>query len=135
MTDRVAYPRHPAHLDPYIEVLGHELAVTFLIAMGGCRARFPSDPGGRSYAEALIGPEALRELSRRMPSEIREIPFPRSWLIRALHAEGMTHGQICRALKTSDRNVRETLADRSWSPARQEPLDDLPLFRFLGGSD
>lgn len=105
----VCYPRHPAHLDPYVEVLGPALAVSFLVMFGGSQLYFPNDPGGRSAAEALIGADRLRDLGQRMREPRVEVPIPRSWLIRALHAEGLSVPQICRALKTSGTNVKRII--------------------------
>ncbi|KHQ53003.1 hypothetical protein [Mameliella alba] len=115
----IRYPRHPAHLDPYIEVLGPELAVSFLVMFGGAPLYFPDDPMGRSSAEHLIGAVRLRELGQRMPSNRVAIPMPKNWLIRALHAEGLSMPQICRTLKTSHSNVKRTLRE-----ARQGRYDD-----------
>lgn len=117
------YPRHPAHLDPYIEVLGPELAVRFLIEFGGTPAYFPDDPKGKSAAEALIGPERLRALGARMPSNWAEIPMPRPWLIRALDAEGKSVAAICRLLHTSSTNVKKQLrlAKKAQLSAGAEP--------------
>lgn len=121
------YPRHPAHLDPYIEVLGHELAISFLIMFGGSPIYFPNDPAGKSAAEQLIGPERLRALGARMPENRVEIPIPKPWLIRALHAEGLSVGQICRALKTSSTNVKRILREAGDLKAPPDP-DQLSLF-------
>ncbi|WP_425099158.1 hypothetical protein [Tropicibacter sp. S64] len=110
MTDRVAYPRHPAHLDVYVEELGPALAVRFLTEFGGAPLYFPEDPKGKSAAEALIGADRLRALGARMPQNRVTIPMPKAWLIRALHAEGKSAPAICRSLKTSIRNVQRTLA-------------------------
>lgn len=100
----VCYPRHPAHLDPYVEVLGPSLAVRFLIAFGGCPLSFPDDPKGKSMAEAMIGPERLRALGQRMADNRVSVPMPRPWLILALSAEGKDTAEICRILKTTQRN-------------------------------
>ncbi|WP_420324615.1 hypothetical protein [Mameliella sp.] len=127
MTDPVAYPRHPAHLDPYIEVLGPRMAVSFLVMFGGSPLYFPDDPRGRSAAEQLIGADKLRALGARMRSNLTEIPMPKNWLIRALHAEGLTVGQICRALKTSSTNVKRTLREAGASKPPSDP-DQLSLF-------
>jgi L-ascorbate metabolism protein UlaG (beta-lactamase superfamily) len=121
------YPRHPAHLDPFVDVLGHKLAVSFLIMFGGSPIWFSGDPKGRSAAEALIGAEKLRALSARMPVGRAEIPMPKNWLIRALHAEGLSVGQICRALKTSSTNVKRTLRETGADMPASDP-DQLSLF-------
>lgn len=92
-----------------MEVPGPAVAVSFLIMFGGSQLYFPNNPGGRSAAEALIGADRLRALGQRMRDHKAEVPMPRSWLIRALHAEGLNVRQICRTLKTTSRNVQATL--------------------------
>ena len=127
MTEPVAYPRHPAHPDPYIEVLGPRMAVSFLVMFGGSPLWFPDDPRGRSAAEQLIGADKMRALGARMRSNLTEIPMPKNWLIRALHAEGLSVGQICRALKTSSTNVKRTLREAGGDKPSADP-DQLSLF-------
>ncbi len=112
MTDHlpaIVYPRHPAHIAPYVEVLGPALAVRFLIEFGGVPRYFPTEPKGQSELEALIGPDKLKELGQRMPSNRMEIPLPKAWLIRALYAEGESVATICRRLKTTSSNVHRQL--------------------------
>ena len=63
----------------------------------------------------------------RMRSNLTEIPMPKTWLIRALHAEGLSVGQICRALKTSSTNVKRTLREAGGDKPSADP-DQLSLF-------
>ena len=121
------YPRHPAHLDAYIEVLGPELAIRFLIEFGGAPMYFPNDPAGRSAAEQMIGAQRLRNLGARMMAQKTEIPMPRNWLIRALHAEGRSVSQISRILKTTSSNVKRSLREAKQRPAPFDPIQ-LSLF-------
>lgn len=114
MTDQlpaIVYPRHPAHIDAYIEVLGPPLAVRFLIEFGGAPAYFPNEPKGRGEMENMIGADKLRELGQRMRDNRVELPMPKSWLILALHAEGKTVATICRTLKTSSTNVKRRIRE------------------------
>lgn len=111
------YPRHPAHLDPFVEELGPELAVRFLIAFAGCTLYFPDDPKGRSRAEGLIGAERLKVLGQRMRSNRAEIPVPRTWLILALTAEGKSTAEICRALKVTATTVKRARRENRWQVA------------------
>ncbi|MFW2545140.1 hypothetical protein ACN2XU_21115 [Primorskyibacter sp. 2E107] len=104
----IEYPRHPAHLDAYVEVFGPELAVQFLIAFGGAPLYFPGDPKVKSMAEALSGAERMRTLGARMPDNCVCNPMPRAWLIFALTAEGKGTSEICRRLKTTNTNVLRT---------------------------
>lgn len=140
MTIPTAYPRHPAHLDAFVEELGPEMAVRFLIAFGGARLYFPNDPRGRSRAEALIGADALRRLGQRMPSMKSEIPIANTWLIQALTAEGKGTAEICGMLRVSARTVKSVRQDLRRRPLLAPPppeampsLSDLPLFAASAG--
>ncbi|MBP0483961.1 hypothetical protein J5474_15885 [Sagittula sp. M10.9X] len=124
----MAYPRHPAHLDAYVEVLGYETAISFLVMFGGCQLYFPTDPAGRSAAEALIGADRLKRLGAMMRDPKTEIPMPKTWLIRALRAEGYSVAQICRALKTTTTNVKRTLREAGDEPMRKPDPDQFSLF-------
>lgn len=128
MSDRVAYPRHPAHLDAFVEELGPELAVRFLIAFGGARLYFPDDPKGKSRAEALVGADALRRLGARLPQKRAEIPTATTWVIQALAAEGKGTSEICRTLRVTARTVRSARKAMKALPPPTADLPELPLF-------
>ncbi|MGH1416879.1 MAG: helix-turn-helix domain-containing protein [Pelagimonas sp.] len=120
----IDYPRHPAHLTPYVETLGAELTVRFLIALGGCDMYFPGDPKGKSKAEELVGPERLKRLGQAMPSNRSRIPLPRVWLVHALQAEGRTVPETCRILKTTNVTVRNSLKKSPHGGSEPIPDDD-----------
>jgi len=104
------YPPHPAHLAPYIDVLGPRVALQFLLEFGGAPSLyFPHDPKGKSAAEALIGGAALRALGQRLPSQRVRVPRPRTWMIHALSAEGRSQSEICRLAGCSSETVRRSL--------------------------
>lgn len=128
MTEPVAYPRHPAHLDPYIEVLGPELAVRFLIEFGGARMYFPEDPKGKSRAEAMIGADALRRIGQRLTSNRPDIPIANTWLVQAMTAEGKGTWEICNTLRITIKTVREARKARKDLPPQDTELSELPLF-------
>ena len=107
---QTVYPPHPAHLDPYIEVLGARMTVQFLLEFGGTPSLyFPNDPRGKSAIEAMIGPEALRALGQRLPSQRANVPVARTWMIHALTAEGRRRAEVCRLLRCSAETVRRSL--------------------------
>jgi len=106
----IVYPRHPAHIDPYVAVLGPRLALCFLLEFGGTPSLyFPNDPKGKSAAEHLIGPERLRALGQRFASQRVEVPRPRTWIIHALKAEGATVSEICRVAGCTRPTVAKAL--------------------------
>lgn len=103
------YPRHPAHLAPYVDVLGPQLALKFLIEFAGARLYFPQDPKGKSAAERMIGRDLLEALGRRLGESLPRVPVARTWMIHALKAEGRSNNEICRTIKVSDETVRKAL--------------------------
>lgn len=126
-------PRPPAHVAPYVEVLGHDLTVAFLLEFGGARLYWARDPKGRSEAEALIGPEKLRDLGRVWGGEVSRVPTARVWLAHALHARGLPVNQIARRLHVTDVAVGKYLRrapDNSSAPQPQRRGDDRQLSLF-----
>lgn len=127
MSAPVSYPRHPAHLDAYVSVLGPALTLRFLLEFGGQRLYLPDSPKGKSAAEALIGAEKLAALSARLPSQLTEVPVAKVWVIQALTAEGHGVNEIVAKLRTTRRTV---IRARVSMPALEAPaeLPPLPLF-------
>jgi len=125
-------PRAPAHVAPYVEVLGHDLTVDFLLEFGGARLYWARNPKGRSEAEALIGAEKLRELGRVWGGEVSRVPTARVWLAHALHARGLPVNQIARRLHVTDVAIAKYLRqapDNSTSDAPRRG-DDRQLSLF-----
>ena len=104
-------PRPTAQVEPYVEALGAELAVTFLLAYGGAELYLPDDPKGQSSHERLIGYDAAKRLSaiaHRLP---RRVPLAKAWLSAMLAWQGNSAAQIARTLRISDVTVRRYLKE------------------------
>jgi hypothetical protein len=102
----VRYPRPPANLEPYVAVLGPDLAIDFLLRFGGARLYVPSQPGGRSAAEKMIGAERLRLLSLRLGERLtHRVPIGNRWIVAALAARGASVGDIARTVRVTDVSV------------------------------
>ncbi len=113
----------PAHLAPYVEELGVEVAVAFLLAFGGAELYLARDPKGRSRLVEVVGLEGARRLGERaalrgLPARV---PTGKPWIARVLHAQGLSKAEIARRLHTSDVTVRGYLADAKSDP-RQPSL-------------
>jgi len=129
----VSLPRPPAHVTPYVDALGHDLAVEFLLRFGGSRLYWAQDPKGRSEAEALVGAEKLRALSAFRPREVTRVPTARPWLAHALKRRGLPVNQIARMLHVSDVAVSKYLRqppDNSSAPAPRRDGDPRQLSLF-----
>jgi hypothetical protein len=106
----IRYPKPSAHLAPYVEVLGPEIAIVFLLRFGGSRLYFPDRPGGRSNAEAVIGPENFQRLASVLGSRLtNRVPIGNRWLVAALAAQGKSIGEIARTVRATDVSVHKWL--------------------------
>ena len=106
MTDlpAIRYPRPPAHVEPFVEVLGPQLALAFILRLGGAPIYAARDPRGRGLAERLIGRAHLTELHNRLGTCIN-VPIANGWVVLSLHSEGKSAGEIARTARLSVRTV------------------------------
>ena len=106
----IRYPKPSANLAPYVDVLGPEIAIVFLLHFGGSRLYFPDRPGGRSNAEAVIGPENFQRLAAVLGSRLTSrVPIGNRWLVAALAAQGKSTGEIARTVRATDVSVHKWL--------------------------
>lgn len=114
------YPRPTAQVAPYVEALGFDLAIAFLLRFGGAEMYVADTPRGRSEAEALLGEDACRALgavAHRLP---KRVPLAKTWLALCLQARGLSVAEIARTLRVTDVTVRRMLtpvaakADTHW---------------------
>ena len=107
-----AMPRPTAQVSAYVEVLGPELAVQFLLAYGGPELYLASIPKGRSAYADLIGQDLAVALAThpRIPQRIR-VPLAKRWLAAMLQWQGQSTAGIARQLRVSDVSVRRWLKE------------------------
>lgn len=107
------HPRPPAHVAPFVDALGAELAVRFLLHFGGAELYIPRDPKGGSELAQVLGMSAavaISDLADRtcLP---RRIPTARPWIARYLKTvAGLSTAEIARRLHASDVSVRRWIA-------------------------
>lgn len=104
-------PKPTAQVAPYVEVLGTDLAVEFLLTFGGAEIYITADPRSRSRVVELIGRRkavALAALSDRLP---RRVPLAKPWVASVLHAKGLSKQEIARRLHVNHKTVRRYLMD------------------------
>lgn len=106
-------PQPTAQVEAYVQALGPELAVTFLLTFGGAEMAVPDSPNGRSAHEALIGAEAAARLSAVSHRLQKRVPLAKGWLAAMLHWKGHSVAHIARTLRVSDVSVRNMLRKRA----------------------
>lgn len=123
-------PRPPAHLAPYVEILGEDLAVEFLLAFGGAELYLARNPGAMAKLAQVVGQDEAAALAAaadtmRLP---RRVPTGKVWIAQVYAGKGLPVAEIARILHMSDNAVRGYL--KSGSNARKRTAPDyrqLPL--------
>lgn len=116
--------RTPAHIAGYVDVLGTDDAVEFLLTFGGAELYLAETPTERSQVVQVIGMERATALAkvasdRDMP---RRVPTAKPWLAAVLWQKGLPVAKIARRLHVSDVTVRSYLKRLKPSDDRQLPL-------------
>jgi hypothetical protein len=102
----------PANLEPYVAVLGEELAITFFLKFGGASAYLSENPRAGSDLSQVIGTEKVKALAETLGvGHLYRVPINRRWLARALKARGYSVLSIARELHVSDVTIRSYLKD------------------------
>jgi hypothetical protein len=118
MTLHVRPIRPPAHVEPFVRVLGQALAVEFLMAFGGTEVHWATDPKGRSKMAGMIGVERARALADLdLP---RRVPNAKPWLVHVLRAEGLSVPEIAVRLHVTDVTVRRMLVKDPGGSSRDQ---------------
>ena len=105
-------PRPPAHIQPYVDVLGVADAIRFLLAFGGAELYLTTTPKGRSKLAQMFGIEKAAAVARAAEHLPRRVPTAKPWIAQVWHWEGKSVADICRTLHVSDVTVRGWLKRR-----------------------
>lgn len=99
-------PRPTAQVAPYIEAMGAETTVTFLLAFGGADLVIADDPTHRAAYVRLIGQDNAKALATVAHSLPRRVPLAKKWLAEMLRWQGNSTAQTARTLRVSEVTVR-----------------------------
>lgn len=123
-------PKPTAQVDPYVDILGVDGAVDFLLQFGGAEIYLTISPKSRSSVVASVGRKKAVELaaiSDRLP---RRVPLAKPWISAVLKSKGLSTNEIARKLHTTDVSVRTWLKKfdlpEPVKPAKSDPRQ-LPL--------
>lgn len=119
-------PRPPAHVEPYVRILGYEGAVSFILEFGGAEIYLPMTrtAAARSPVAQHLGVDAVVALATAgLP---RRIPTAKPWLARVFWSEELRVQEIARRLHVTDVTVRKWLSKDGG--AHQVDKRQLPLF-------
>lgn len=119
-------PRPPAHVEPYVRILGYEGAVSFILEFGGAEIYLPMTrtAAARSPVAQHLGVDAVVALATAgLP---RRVPTAKPWLARVFWSEELGVPEIARKLHVTDVTVRKWLSEAAAS--RRADERQLPLF-------
>lgn len=116
-------PRPPAHVQPYVDALGADLALDLLLAFGGSEVYLASRPTEKSRVAQVIGLDGVAALAQVSDSLKSRIPTARPWCAACLRARGLPVAEIARRLSANDSSVRRWLkaADTEGSDKPGDP--------------
>lgn len=104
------YPRPPAHVEPFVRILGADRTIELLLAFGGSEIYVANRPSERSKVAGIIGIDGVAALSAGGTHLKTRVPTARPWLAACLKARGLPVAEIARRLVANDSSVRRWLA-------------------------
>lgn len=102
-------PKVPAHVQPYVDVLGVSGAVSFLLQFGGSEVYLSDRPQARSMLTQSIGRTNVQELAKRFGADHVRVPVAKPFIAQHLNARNMAVAEIARTLHVTDNTVRTYL--------------------------
>ena len=114
----VAALRVPAHIRPYVDVLGVDGAVEFLLTFGGGYTYFSTAPDAGSPVAKAIGVDRAAALAEAVAGTIgragsTRVPTAKPFIARLLKQQGHGVSAIARRLHMSDVTVRKWLTEEA----------------------
>ena len=113
-------PKPPAHIEPYVRVLGPEGAIEFLLEFGGAELYLAAAPKGRSRLAQAVGREKAAELAKASEQLPRRVPLAKPWIASVWRTKGLAVAEIARRLHVSDVTVRGWLKKPVEGPGRDD---------------
>lgn len=101
----------PAHIEPYLSVLGVELGIDFLLQFGGSYVYLSERPQSRSPVVELLGIEKTAALAKRIGAGGLRVPLGKPFIAAYLRASNWSINAIARRLHVTDVSVRKWLND------------------------
>ncbi|WP_433848575.1 hypothetical protein [Brucella pseudogrignonensis] len=97
----------PANLEPFINTLGFDKGIEFLLRFGGAAMYLPKKPqDGRSMASSLLTPDEIIALSKAIDRDYLRIPVAKKFIAVYLRSRNVSVGEIARRLHMTDVTVR-----------------------------
>lgn len=120
----------PAHVEPFVRVLGVEGAIGFLLKFGGAELHLTTSPKGKSRLEAEYGTDIAVQIAEAATHLPRRMPLAKEWIASVWSSEGLSDAEIARRLHVTDVTVRAWRKKAPWrglSKAKAADPRQMPL--------
>lgn len=107
----VVSDRVPANLEPFVEALGRETAVAFLLEFGGAELYLAERPGANCRLAAGETAEGRARLAKRMGPGMILVPLAKRWIAFELRRQGVANAAIARRVRSNVATVRKWFAE------------------------
>lgn len=104
-------PRPPAHVEPYVRILGYEGAVAFILEFGGSEVYLPLTRAAAARSPVALHLHVDAVIALATASLPRRVPTAKPWLARVFRSEELGVPEIARRLHVTDVTVRKWLKD------------------------
>lgn len=101
------YPLPPSQVERFVDILGVESTIDFLLNFGGSEVYIPETPKGKSDMEKVLGRAKMARLYEVADTLKIRVPLANIWLAQCLDAQGLSAAAIARRLRISDVTVRK----------------------------
>jgi hypothetical protein len=102
----------PAHIEPFVEVLGEDGALAFLLEHGGGYLYLTEKPTSKNPVAVMFGVEKAAKLGAKLRHPHMRVPLAKPWMAKLLASKGMGTHAIARKLHMSDTSVRNWIGTR-----------------------
>lgn len=106
-------PVVPAHIAPYVDVLGVDDTVALFLAVGGSQIYISRKSGKRTVAAKTIGAAQVERLAAVLGHGYIKVPLARQWIAEVLRAQGKSDNEIARRVRADVATVRRWLGPKS----------------------
>lgn len=117
-------PRTPIQVKAYVDVLGHDGAIEFLLRFGGADIYLSRNPTSRSQVVEAIGREQAIALAAHPELQDGPVPLAKPWIAKVWYAQGLSKSEIARKMHVSRVTARRFLAAEEPAPAPKAQSDN-----------
>jgi hypothetical protein len=117
----------PAHVKLFVEILGVDGAIAFLLEFGGAELYMTKNPKRRNRLVRFLGKEKAVRLARAAEHLPARIPTAKPWIAAELKSKGLPVAEIARKLHSTDVSVRAWIKRAGFHPVSNPRQLHLPL--------